>query len=303
MRRHVLVEEVPGLYIRRLTLEDPRIARDRVDRPDSRSPSPVRHICHPRSADARPGRGSSSSCRFWLQRVKNEKPAYLTITSLELPDCPIPLIESQASGRWRCAESPRNPGKDEILDELIDSVSKVARPRKNVKSADQSISKAIQRSRRQFIDSPECQSTLGSLEACTKSISGGPPRAIIANSSESIKDCICSEFTENLQINIREETEVKPPSSRSPSPEVTHTIRIAMKYLGQSQRRPEEAIGNDGTRTPEDTPSDTKSDDSKEGSECSVNVALDFTLNCCSVQLTSRDITLKPASIEAQNST
>ncbi|KAK0091290.1 hypothetical protein PV326_003458 [Microctonus aethiopoides] len=57
-RRHHLVEEVPGLSIRRLTLEDPRIVRER-DRTGSRSPSPVRHICHPRSGQARPGRGSS----------------------------------------------------------------------------------------------------------------------------------------------------------------------------------------------------------------------------------------------------
>ncbi|XP_011310564.1 uncharacterized protein [Fopius arisanus] len=245
---------------------------------------------------------SNNSCRFWLERIKREKPAHLTITSLELPDCPIPLVDSQASARWRCAESPRNPEKDVILDELIESVSKAGRGRKNVKSADQSVSKAIQRSRRQFIDSAECQGTLGSLEACTKSIAEGPPRVIIANSSESIKDCICSEITENLRINIREETEVKQPSPRSPSPEVTHTIRIAMKYLGQSQRQPE-AIGNDGTRTPKDTPKDMKSDDSKEGNECGVNVALDFTLNCCSLQITSRDITLKPTTNDRKNST
>ena len=54
-RRHHLVEEVPGLYIRRLTLEDPR----RREPSSSRSPSPARHICHPRSDCARLARGSS----------------------------------------------------------------------------------------------------------------------------------------------------------------------------------------------------------------------------------------------------
>ena len=53
------MEEVPGLYIRRLTLEDPRNAVREKDHRDSRSPSPARHICHRRSAQDRPGRGSS----------------------------------------------------------------------------------------------------------------------------------------------------------------------------------------------------------------------------------------------------
>lgn len=54
-RRHHLAEEVPGLYIRRLTLEDPR----RREPSGSRSQSPARHICHPRSGYAPSVRGSS----------------------------------------------------------------------------------------------------------------------------------------------------------------------------------------------------------------------------------------------------
>lgn len=54
-RRHHLAEEVPGLYIRRLTLEDPR----RREPSGSRPQSPARHICHPRSGYAPSARGSS----------------------------------------------------------------------------------------------------------------------------------------------------------------------------------------------------------------------------------------------------
>lgn len=46
-RRHQIVEEVPGLYIRRLTLEDPKTARER---PDSGLQLPARHVCHPRAS-------------------------------------------------------------------------------------------------------------------------------------------------------------------------------------------------------------------------------------------------------------
>lgn len=44
-RRRRLAEEVPGLNIRRLTLEDPRSAKERSS--GSRSRTPPRHICHP----------------------------------------------------------------------------------------------------------------------------------------------------------------------------------------------------------------------------------------------------------------
>lgn len=39
-----------------------------------------------------------SSCSFWLDRLGKERPACLTITSLELPESSIPLIDSQANG-------------------------------------------------------------------------------------------------------------------------------------------------------------------------------------------------------------
>uniref|UniRef100_A0A6V7LZG8 Uncharacterized protein n=1 Tax=Bracon brevicornis TaxID=1563983 RepID=A0A6V7LZG8_9HYME len=115
---------------------------------------------------------------------------------------------------------------------------------------------------------------------------------------ESTKDycCMCSDITENLRINIREKTEVTSSSSpRSISPEVTHTIRIAMKYLGQPERIDEEETIND-------TPKQINCENSKEFNDCGVNVALDFTLNCCNIALTSREVTLKSSEKQRKNS-
>lgn len=120
-----------------------------------------------------------------------------------------------------------------------------------------------------------------------------------------LKDCICSEISENLRINIREKTEVRR-GSRSPSPEVTHTIRIAMKYHGQSERKMDASSSTSDVAT-----SDSRADDEKNAGDAvrgggnknsnvredgccnGVNVALDFTLNCSSVQLTARDVNLR----------
>ncbi|XP_043289455.1 uncharacterized protein [Venturia canescens] len=317
-RRRLLVEEVPGLYIRRLTLEDPRNAAREKEPTDSRSPSPS-HICHPKSAHDRPGRGSSSY-RSWLEKVRNERPAYLTITSLELPECPIPLIESQASARARGSEeSPRsNPERDTVLDEFLEKVSRIGRDKDKDPSGTRSFrttdyakrtSTRNRGSRTQFSEN-ECSAGLGSLEECTKSIVAGPTRYKMRPStsdSQVFKDCICSEISENLRVNIREKTEVIRGGSRSPSPEVTHTIRIAMKYHGQSAECRTEGSGDytsarkrhgDGEE-PENIGKDkqysgAKNSRIREDSCCpGVNLALDFTLNCTSVQLTSRDISLK----------
>ena len=65
-RRHQLAEEVPGLYIRRLTLEDPRSAREASS---SRSQSPPRHICHPTTTGYAPS--SRRFSRYFLSRACN----------------------------------------------------------------------------------------------------------------------------------------------------------------------------------------------------------------------------------------
>ncbi|XP_034935580.1 uncharacterized protein [Chelonus insularis] len=309
-RRHLLVEEVPGLYIRRLTLEDPKIAREK-DRLDSRSPSPVRHICHRRSGQVRPGRGSSSY-RYWLDRTNKEKPAYLTITSLELPESPIPLINSQASARFRATE-PSNISfeKNEILDELIENIANVGTNvgrRKGIRSAGANVTKTIDRSRKQNTDRKECNRVFTSLPNQSRTTAEGSPQRIFTN-QRNVKDCICSEIAENLRINIQEQTEVNR-SSRSPSPEVTHTIRIAMKYLGQPVNRNNdvESANNNvdldkmQSNILENRQLTEKDHEFKETGCCSgVNVALDFTLNCNSSQLTSRDISLKPVTKNSES--
>lgn len=123
-------------------------------------------------------------------------------------------------------------------------------------------------------------------------------------------DCICSKISENLRITLRKKTEVTR-TPRDPSPEVTHTIRIAMKYHGQ----PDCGLIAGADESQESSCCNSSSEENKKSSEnliskleekpkencCpSVNVALDFTLNCNSVQLTSRDITLKSV-IKNQN--
>lgn len=50
-RRNQIAEEVPGLYIRRITLEKPKSAAARAaERPASGLQSPTRHVCQPRKS-------------------------------------------------------------------------------------------------------------------------------------------------------------------------------------------------------------------------------------------------------------
>ncbi|KAF7381934.1 hypothetical protein HZH68_015807 [Vespula germanica] len=124
---------------------------------------------------------------------------------------------------------------------------------------------------------------------------------------------MCSEIPEKLRVDVRKKTEVTSASSRSPSPEVTHTIRIAMKYHGRPGRRNEEEnkeAGRRGRRSRGGNAKDIrertttsgplgKGDEivREEGCCTGANVALDFTLNCNSVRLTSRDTSLKAGDV------
>lgn len=102
-----------------------------------------------------------------------------------------------------------------------------------------------------------------------------------------------------MQINIREKTEIKQ-SSRSPSPEVTHTIKIAMKYIGQPGLRNDIKnikINNDESSISCADNTQINQEFDKRNSECcGVNVALDFTLDCHNFQVTQRDVNLKAMS-------
>lgn len=111
----------------------------------------------------------------------------------------------------------------------------------------------------------------------------------------------------------------------TPSPEVTHAIRIAMKYHGRSgckvdgddespeeeeeeedeKRVEEEAeengrrMKNEGSKKDLQGPSNARKKSVKHDARCvavGANATLDFTLNCNSVRLTTRDTSLKTAS-------
>ncbi|XP_043683506.1 uncharacterized protein LOC122636390 [Vespula pensylvanica] len=313
-RRRRLAEEVPGLYIRRLTLEDPRSAKERSS--GSRSRTPPRHICHPAgpyvSSSFFSGRGSSSY-RSWQERVRKERPAYLTIVSLELPEAPVPLIESQGSGR-NDSDANRSDDKDDILDELLEKVSEVGKERERESRGRKLDTFFVEgRSRKRQVGSLECTKEVATLEECTRNILRARQKG--ENEMPSRKggfreeDCMCSEIPEKLRVDVRKKTEVTSASSRSPSPEVTHTIRIAMKYHGRPGRRNEEEnkeAGRRGRRSRGGNAKDIrertttsgplgKGDEivREEGCCTGANVALDFTLNCNSVRLTSRDTSLK----------
>ncbi|XP_015600298.1 uncharacterized protein LOC107270111 [Cephus cinctus] len=263
--------------------------------------------------------------RSWLDRIANERSAFLTITSLELPDCPIPLIESQASARGRTRDSGGNghEDKDEILDELLEKVAEIRRETQRDRSILNSRESRRNHPAKRPVGSAECSRTLADLEECTRSMNEGTDYRKSSALEEVQKDCICSEISEKLRINIRKKTEVRR-SSRSPSPEVTHIIRIAMKYHGQSECRtdqkkesstgpagPEVDAYGSGEDLEEKKEEDPETEDRSGGTSgskdyqekwqlrkdencCSgVNVALDFTLNCSSVQLTSRDVSVK----------
>ncbi|XP_025074592.1 uncharacterized protein LOC105429275 [Pogonomyrmex barbatus] len=232
-RRHHLAEEVPGLYIRRLTLEDPR----RREPSGSRSQSPARHICHPRSGCARSVRGSSY--RSWLERIRKESPPFLTIVSLELPESPIPLIESQANARLRRDGSNEAANdKDDILDEFLERVTEVGKDKeREVRIARNSVSWKSHHSSKKDDESLECTKAPATLEECTRNIIEGPSCEGSNRPRDTGDDCICCEIpgTKDLRINIRRKTEVTRTLPCTPSPEMTHAIRIAMKYHDRIQ--------------------------------------------------------------------
>ncbi|XP_026670614.1 uncharacterized protein LOC108626407 [Ceratina calcarata] len=289
-RRHQLAEEVPGLYIRRLTLEDPRSAREPSS---SRSQSPARHICHPTTGYV-PSSRRSSSYRSWLERIRKERPPFLTIVSLELPESPIPLIESQASARSRAVDT-----KDDVSDELLEKVTSTesgsetepaARGRKRSSRSRKSRA-AGRKGGEEFL---ECTKGAPTLEECTKNIVEGAGRLRLSNFNlENANDCICSEVSGNVRADIEGDTE-----SRSSSPEITRTIRIAMRQHDLAGCKlcddDDETEGNGRSRPETNGRNVTRKESVKDEDGCNgVSGALDFTLNCSSVRLTCRDANLR----------
>ncbi|CAK9816326.1 hypothetical protein ANTQUA_LOCUS8867 [Anthophora quadrimaculata] len=305
-RRHQLAEEVPGLYIRRLTLEDPRSARESTS---SRSQSPARHICHPTTGYVPSTRRSSrprstrrnpdrerNSYRSWLERIRKERPPFLTIVSLELPESPIPLIESQASTRSRPVEI-----KDDVLDELLEKVT----PSEGVtetgtkRGARKRSSRKFQSRRERGEEFLECTKGAPTLEECTKNIVEGESRVRLSKLDlQDVTECICAEISGNIRVDISGEADAGR-ESRSSSPEMIHTIRIAMRQHDRTSygiNDNEETVGN-GRSRPETNSRNVQTmrkEPTKEEDACNgVTDALDFTLNCSSVRLTCRDTNLR----------
>ncbi|CAK9831371.1 hypothetical protein ANTRET_LOCUS8375 [Anthophora retusa] len=289
-RRHQLAEEVPGLYIRRLTLEDPRSARESTS---SRSQSPARHICHPTTGYVPSTR---RSLRSWLERIRKERPPFLTIVSLELPESPIPLIESQASARSRPVEI-----KDDVLDELLEKVT----PSEGVtetgtkREARKRSSRKFQSRRERGEEFLECTKGAPTLEECTKNIVEGESRIRLSKLDlQDVTECICAEISGNVRVDISGEADAGR-ESRSSSPEMIHTIRIAMRQHDRTSygiNDDEETVGN-GRSRPETNSRNVQTmrkEPTKEEDACNgVTDALDFTLNCSSVRLTCRDTNLR----------
>lgn len=116
-----------------------------------------------------------SSYRSWLERIRKESPAFLTIVSLELPESPIPLIESQANARCRRNVSDEVANdKDDILDEFLEKVTEAGKDReKESRTGRNNVFRRSRRDNRKEGDSLECTKTLATLEECTRNIIEG----------------------------------------------------------------------------------------------------------------------------------
>jgi len=117
------------------------------------------------------------SYRSWLDRIRKENPAFLTIVSLELPESPVPLIESQANARWRRGNfNELTSDRNDILNELLEKVTEAGRERKRKSRAGRD-GLCRRRSRRNCRkndgDSSECTKALDTLEECTRNIIEG----------------------------------------------------------------------------------------------------------------------------------
>ncbi|KZC14184.1 hypothetical protein WN55_06560 [Dufourea novaeangliae] len=266
-RRHQLAEEVPGLYIRRLTLEDPRSAQEPSS---SRSQSPTRHICHP-TAGYVPSSRRSSRYSLFHSFCRNKNACAILVDSprsLELLDLLHLLLRYE------------NEEISQFLNfQIFKRFSRLSNDRsKYAFTVDSSNVKYM---------CPSC-SEISEAPFTGLNISGPNRRRLPDLDFQGIADCICSEISENFRVNVAKKKETR--ESRSPSPEMTHIIRIAMNYHDQLEYGVSDEEEPEGRRRPRpETNGTVKKQVVKEDGCCNgVNDALNFTLNCCSVRLTSR---------------
>lgn len=94
--------------------------------------------------------------------------------SLELPESPIPLIESQLNARWRrndFNEAANN--KDDILDEFLEKVTEAEKKIEKESRTGRNVLRKIRRNNKKNSDTLECTKTLATLEECTRNIIEG----------------------------------------------------------------------------------------------------------------------------------
>lgn len=99
----------------------------------------------------------------------------MTIVSLELPESPIPLIESQANARWRRVGSGEiTNDRDDILDEFLEKVTEVGKEsaRDGRASEKRDVSRKNRRDNKKR-EPLECAKTVATLEECTRNIIEG----------------------------------------------------------------------------------------------------------------------------------
>ncbi|XP_034190766.1 uncharacterized protein LOC117609039 [Osmia lignaria lignaria] len=143
----------------------------------------------------------------------------------------------------------------------------------------------------------ECTKGVPTLEECTKNIVEGGNRRCLSNLDlQDVTGCICSEIAANFRLHIGKKSEATG-CSRSPSPEMTHTIRIAMKQHDRSAcgvSDDEETEGNRRSRPETNRKNRQRTGKEVDREECSNGVqdTLNFTLNCSGLRLACRDTNL-----------
>lgn len=101
----------------------------------------------------------------------------MTIVSLELPESPIPLIESQANARWKRGNFDEVASdKDDILDEFLGKVTEAEKEKEKESRAKRNNfcrRRSQRNSGRNDGNSSECTKAIATLEECTRNIIEG----------------------------------------------------------------------------------------------------------------------------------
>ncbi|XP_066593239.1 uncharacterized protein [Prorops nasuta] len=219
--------------------------------------------------------------RSWLERTRKERPAFLSIVSLELPEAPVPLVESLQ----RCCDRKERDRRDEILDELLEKVTEATGRRKIDRENASSFLPRPATCRRDPDEALECRKKLATLEECTRRIIEGPRLngCSLVNAEEQPRErasCICSEIPEQLRVDVRRKRSTAGDLDMGKFEGARRSLGMAVEY-----REDGKEIASEMTKAPgQDAGAKVKPRASKK-----TGVTLDLTLNCTSLRLSSRD--------------